>query len=71
MPANKRLIPKTGTLANPKVPVDATNPQKSNQTYEADARGTADQDGNQEHARRQGAASPRGQSADRPRPTKR
>jgi len=71
MPPNKRLIPKTGKLANPKVPVDATNTQKSNRTYEADARGTSDQDGNEEQARRQGAAPPPRQSADKPRQAKR
>lgn len=71
MPANKRLVPKTGKLANPEVPVEATNPRKASQNYEADARGTSDQDGNQEHARRQGAAGAPRQSADKPRHAKR
>jgi hypothetical protein len=71
MPSNKRLIPKTGKLANPDIPVEATNPKKVSQRYEADARGAADQDGNQEHARGQGAGGTPRRSADKPRHAKR
>ena len=71
MPSNKKLVPKTGRLANPAVPVAATNPKTADASYEADARGSADQDGNQEHARRQNVVGTRRISADRSRHPKR
>ena len=58
MSSNKKLVPKTGKLANPEVPVDATNPKTAGPDYEADGRGTSDQDGNEEHARRKNAGTP-------------
>jgi hypothetical protein len=71
MPSNKKLVPKTGKLANPEVPVEATNPQTAGPSYGGDARGAADQDGNQEQARRKGAVAPPRKPTDRPRHAKR
>jgi hypothetical protein len=71
MPSNKKLVPQTGKLANPKVPIDANHPKSASPSYQADARGPADQDGNEEQARRQGAAGPARHSTHKPRPAKR
>ena len=71
MPLNKKLVPKTGKLANPKVPIDANHPKTASPSYGADARGPADQDGNEEQARRQGTAGPSRHSSAKPRQAKR
>lgn len=54
--ASKKLSPKARHIANPSVPVKETNAPRADDKYETDARGTSDQDGNAEHARKLGAA---------------
>jgi hypothetical protein len=66
--ATKKLSPKARHIANPKVQVGETNPPRADERYETDARGTSDQDGNAEHARKLDAPkrpSERGKSARR------
>jgi hypothetical protein len=61
--ASKKLSPKARHLANPAVEVQETNAPRADEKYETDTRGTSDQDGNAEHARKLDAPERRGPHA--------